>query len=198
MAQNLCHIHKYICLLICLLVCLFIYLFTCLFTWLFTCLFVYLFVYCLLVCLHGCLLVCLFTCLFTVYLSVYMVVYLFVYLFVYCLHGCLLVCLFVCLFRMVDLSSLQHKDSLTRQSNLGEFLSSLHKNTVPIAELTSEDKYDLVSVLVENVKNSNPRLILPSLECLQALSDTCLTTELNLLNKTIIGILYSHFHTFSL
>ena len=170
---------------VCLFVYLFVYSFVYLFVCLFVCLFVYSFVYlfvCLFVCLLVCLLICLLVCLFVCLLV--------------CLLICLLVCLFVCLFRMVDLSSLQHKDSLTRQSNLGEFLSSLHKNTVPIAELTSEDKYDLVSVLVENVKNSNPRLILPSLECLQALSDTCLTTELNLLNKTIIGILYSHFHTF--
>ena len=113
-----------------------------------------------------------------------------------CLHVCLPVYLFVCcLSRMVDLSSLQHKDTLTRQSNLGEFLSSLHKNTVPITDLSSEDKYDLVSVLIENLKNSNPRLILPSLECLQALSETCLTTELNLLNKTIIGTLHIHIFT---
>ena len=169
---------------------------TCLFVSLLVCLFVYLFVY-LFICFFTCLSLCLLVCL---------PVYLFVSLFT-CLFTCLLVCLFVYQFvylftsllvRMVDLSSLQHKDTLTRQSNLGEFLSGLHKNTIPITDLSSEDKYDLVSVLIENVKNSNPRLILPSLECLQTLSETCITTELNLLNKTIIGILYAYFHTFML
>ncbi|KAI6649218.1 CLIP-associating protein 1-like isoform X22 [Oopsacas minuta] len=77
---------------------------------------------------------------------------------------------------------------MTRQSNLGDLLSGLHKNTIQVAELSSEDKYDLVSVLIDNVKNSNPRLVLPSLECLQALADTSLATELNLLNKNIIGV----------
>ena len=90
---------------------------------------------------------------------------------------------------MVDLASLQHKDSMIRQSNLGEFLSSLQKNTIPLADLNSEDKYELISILVENIKNSNPRLSLPSLECIQALSDTCLGGEINILNKSIISML---------
>ena len=90
---------------------------------------------------------------------------------------------------MVDLASLQHKDSLTRQSNLGEFLSCLLKNTIQLADLNSEDKYQLISIFVENVKNSNPRLAFPALECLQALSDTCLGGEINILNKDIISML---------
>ena len=90
---------------------------------------------------------------------------------------------------MVDLASLQHKDSLTRQSNLGEFLSSLQKNTIPLADINSDDKYELISIFVENIKSSNPRLALPSLECLQALSDTCLNGEINILNKNIISML---------
>ena len=88
---------------------------------------------------------------------------------------------------MVDITSLQHKDISIRQSRLGDLQSSLQTNSISLTEISRDDRSRLIEVLIENVKNSNPRISHPSLECLQTLSESCLTVEFKIMNKNIIG-----------